>query len=337
MKFSLRPLTAFAVAMVLSFNANAQEQDFSSVKVPSTIDVIVASSAGGSTDALARITMPYWKEAIQNLTGKDVATVIRNLPGAGTEIGATALATAEPDGATIGIINLPHIPLLQAARDVEFAPWLKAYTPLGVNVIDPNVIILGKRSKFDSLEQAIKAAKEEPGSVTVGAQGPLSDDHLALYALEEKTGAKFAFIPYAGGADASRAFLGGEIDITIGNVFDYVQVEDGAKDSAIFSNERSELIDNVPTLEEKIGVNVGEFGSTRAFAGPAGMAKETTALYRQALEEAFSNPQYIKEAKERNITLVEPRGGEELYQMMTELENVVQGQVQRFREAGYID
>ena len=46
-----------------------------------------------------------------------------------------------------------------------------------------------------------------------GADGPLSDDHLAVYAMGSKYGAKFTFVPYSGGAPANKAFQSGEVEI----------------------------------------------------------------------------------------------------------------------------
>ena len=337
MTYRITLFAAGAAAALTAVPAAAQETDYSSVEVPSTITIIVASSPGGSSDALVRTTAPYFEAAVEELSGRDVSTVVQNMPGAGTEVGATALATAEPDGSTIGLMNLPHFPLLQAAREVQFEPWLESFVPLGLNVVDPNVFIVGKNSSYATVEEAVEAAKQDPGSVVVGAQGPLSDDQLALHALEQETGAKFAFIPYAGGSDANRALMGGEIDATVGNIFDYIQLEDAAADAAVFSDETAEMIPDVATFEEAIGVDVGNLGSTRGFGAPAGLPKDLLSLYREAFAQAFENEDYIAEARERSITLVSPRSAEELGEVMAEQQDVVGSLVEVFREGGYIE
>lgn len=331
-------LTA-GLALTAAVPAEAQEggQDFSSVEVPSTVTMIVASSAGGSSDALVRVTASFFEEKVEEMTGQDIATVVKNMPGAGTEIGATALAGAKPDGSTIGLMNLPHFPLLEAAREVQFEPWLDAFAPLGLNVFDANVFILGQDSSYDSVSAALDAAREKPGSVIVGAQGPLSDDQLALYALEQQSDAKFTFIPYAGGSDANRALMGGEIDVTIGNIFDYIQLEDSAKDAAIFSEERADMIPDVPTIAEATGVETGNLGSTRGFGAPAGLPEEILALYREAFAQTFADPDYVKEAKARNITLVAPKTAEEFGEIMAEQQELVGGLIDVFREGGYLN
>ena len=234
MKKLLSTIVAACVLMVLVFAPNGiAAPKYANVKLPSTIRVIVSYNAGGSSDALARMTLPYWEKAILDLTGQKVNAVVVNLPGAGGEIGWTSLAHTQKDGSTIGVINLPAVPLVEAARKAGFSPWLEKFAPLGVNVIDPNVIRLAKSSKYGSLKEALAAAKAKPGSVTVGADGPLSDDHLAMYAVAQKAGAEFSFIPYAGGAPANRALQSGEVDIAIGNVFDHIQTKDSQKDATI--------------------------------------------------------------------------------------------------------
>ncbi len=330
-------LLATAVLATAPVAGAAAQQQFSDVEVPGTIRVIVAYSAGGSSDALARVMLPYWERAIEELSGQDTSTVVVNLPGAGGEVGFTALANADPDGSTVGIINLPSIPLLEAARETAFAPWLENYVPIGVNVIDPNIIMLGQHSQHESLADAIQAATENPGSVIVGADGPLSDDHLAMYALESETGAKFTFIPYAGGAPASRAFRTGEVEIGIGNVFDYLQNEDVAKDAAVFQPERFEMVGDVPTLEESTGISLGDLGSTRGLAAPAGTPEDLLNLYREAFRIAAENEEYQQAAVERNITIVPPRVGEEFAQIMQEQDELVDELLQYFIEGGFIE
>lgn len=309
---------------------------YADVDVPDTIRVIVSYKAGGSSDALARITLPTWEKAIKELTGKSTSAVVVNLPGAGGEVGWTSLAYAQPDGSTIGIINLPAVPIVQAAREAGFEPWLEKFTGLGVNVIDPNVVRLGTRSKYNSLAEAIEAAKTNPGSVTVGADGPLSDDHVAMYALEKATGAKFTFIPYPGGSPANRAFMSGEVDVAIGNVFDHVKTKTSAKEAMVLLNERYPLIEEIPTAKELLNIDLGEFGSTRGFATPTGTPEPLLKVYREAFDLTFNDETYKQEAIKRNITIVTPRIGDDFQKVMQENERITQELLQLFIDGGFI-
>jgi tripartite-type tricarboxylate transporter receptor subunit TctC len=337
MKKLLSTFTVVCVLMVLVFAPSViAAPKYANVKLPSTIRVIVAYNAGGSSDALARMTLPYWEKAILDLTGKKVNAVVVNLPGAGGEIGWTSLAYTQKDGSTIGVINLPAVPLVEAARKAGFSPWLEKFAPLGVNVIDPNVIRLAKSSKYGSLMEALAAAKAKPGSVTVGADGPLSDDHLAMYAVAQKAGAEFSFIPYAGGAPANRALQSGEVDIAIGNVFDHIQTKDSQKDAAIMWSSRYELIPDVPTIKEALGIDVGELGSTRGFAVVSGAPKDLIEVYQEAFRISFKDADYLENAKKRNITVVEPQIGERFGKTMKEQQALVGDLIQYFVKGGYI-
>ena len=330
--------TRFTQAMlILVLSAFAAAQQYADVEIPSPIRVIVAYNAGGSTDAAARHLLPYFERAIQELTGKNITTVVVNLPGAGGEIGWSALASAQPDGAVIGFINLPAVPLISAARDTAFDPPSEQFRALGLNISDPNVVMLGSHTRWQTLEEALEYARNNPGEVIVGADGPLSDDHLAVYALEQATGAKFAFIPYAGGSPANRAFLSREVDINMGNVFDYISSEDNVREAAVLSQERSDLIPDVATAEELLGAEGLDLGSLRGFAAPAGLPDDIAQVYEEALRMAFENEEQIAEGRERGLTLARPRIGDEFQEILVNQTNLVDELLVFFVEAGYIE
>lgn len=336
MKFSFRT-TALAASIVGAFGVStASAQDFSSVDLPSTIRVIVAYNAGGSSDTLARVTMPAWEAAIEELSGQSTNVVVNNQPGAGGQIGWTNLAAAKADGATIGIINLPAVPLVEKTRDAAYAPWLDSFAALGVNVIDPNVIRLSNSSKHESLAAAIEAAKEKPGSVIVGADGPLSDDHASMYALEQATGAKFTFIPFSGSAPANTAFLGGEVDIAIGNVFDHIKTADGAKEAAVLRGARYDMIADVPTLAEATGTELPELGSVRGFATQGAVDPELLALYLAAFDKIYGDEAFIAEMRAKNMTTVEPKVGDDFQSLMSDQENLSVSLIPLFEEGGFL-
>lgn len=323
-----------ATAMAAPFGS-ASAQKYKDVDVPSTVNVIVAYNAGGGTDILVRTALPYYEAAIEELTGKDVQMVVKNMPGAGGEVGWSALARAPKDGTTIGVINLPAVAIVQAVREPSYAPWTETFTPIGVNIIDPSVVRIND-AKFESLKEAVESAKSEPGSVTVGADGPLSDDHLAVYAIEDATGAKFTFIPYSGGAPANRAFLSKEVEMAMGNVTDLLQTEDATVEAAILADERYDLIPDTPTFKELTGMDVTAGGSTRGWATVAGIPEDLLTVYREAFEMASNDAKYMEEAKGRKLTLVKPKVGEEFGKIMTDTQNSVDTLLEYFEKGGYL-
>ena len=309
------------------------------VKVPKTIQAIVAYNAGGSSDALARVMLPFWVDKIEELTGQKPNGIVVNLPGAGGEIGWTSLSFAKKDGSTIGVINLPSVGLVEAARGAKYSPWLEKFVPIGCNIIDPNVVRLNKDAKYATLKEAFEAAKAKPGSVIVGADGPLSDDHLAVYAMASKYGAEFTFVPYSGGAPANKAFQSGEVEIAVGNVFDHLKTKDSAKDVMVLRPKRyttMKAMADVPTAKESIGAGVGDLGSTRGWAAPAGIPDDLLKVYREAFDMAVNDPAYQEAALKRNITIVDPLIGDAFGAYMKEQDKLVADLLDLFVKGGYI-
>jgi tripartite-type tricarboxylate transporter receptor subunit TctC len=130
--------------------------------------------------------------------------------------------------------------------------------------------------------------------------------------------------------------MAGEVDIAIGNVFDHVKTKTSAKEAAVLLNERYPLIEDIPTVKELLGIEVGELGSTRGFAAPAGTPEPLVNLYREAFAATFNDEAFQNEAKERNITIVTPRVGDDFTKLMEENERITQDLLQLFIDGGFI-
>jgi tripartite-type tricarboxylate transporter receptor subunit TctC len=296
-----------------------------------TIRLIVAYSAGGSSDTLARTMAQYWEKEL------GVNIYVENLPGAGAEIGFTALARANPDGYTVGIINLPALNLLNAARETAYHP-VDSYDAIGVHVQDPNVMAARiDDERFQDFNDVVEFAKEHPGELIVGADGPLSDDQLGLYKVLLEEDIVVTYIPYDGGAPAKQALLSGEIDIVVENAFDVIRHEEAVNSLVTLWDERYHMIPDVPTYKELRGVElVGS--STRGIAAPAGIPEDRLQILRETWEAAVNNPEHIEDCIKRGITLIDPvKVGEEFKEVMISTQEDVDSLLPFFREMGYIE
>ena len=296
-----------------------------------TIRLIVAYSAGGSSDALARTLAQYWEKEL------GVSIYVENLPGAGAEIGFTALARANPDGYTVGIINLPAINLLSAARETSYHP-VDSYDAIGVHVQDPNVIAVRMDDdRFQNLDDLIEYAKAHPGETIFGADGPLSDDHIAVYKFMQKEEIKITFIPYDGGAPAKQALLSGETDVVVENCFDVIKHEEAVKPLAVLWPERYHMLPDAPTYQELTGeLLVGS--STRGIAIPKGVPEDRLKVLKDTYEAAVMNPDHLADAVKRGITMIDPiKVGPEFKEVMIETQQDVENLLPLFREMGYIE
>ena len=294
------------------------------------IRLTVSYSAGGSTDAAARMLIPYLEKEL------GVPLWVQDLPGAGGEIGWTTLSRSKPDGYTIGFINMPAINLVAAARDTAYEPILENFDAIGVNISDPNTIMVRRDDeRFDTVNDLIEYAKQHPGELVLGADGPLSDDQLALYKIEQATGAKLTYVPYKGGAPSAKALMGGETDVLISNCFDVLKFEEHLKPLAVLWPERYPLIPDVPTFKEETGIEIVG-SSTRGICAPAGTPPQALAKLQQAFSSVATNPEYMKEATKRGLTLIEPRIGTEFGKMIEDEERALVELLDFFVEAGYI-
>ena len=134
------------------------------------INMIIAFTAGGSSDVQARIMQKYWNKYAPQ------PWVFVYKPGAGGIIGFTEIAKARPDGYTIGGLNVPHIILQPLAQNAQVTPDSFKYICQVVN--DPQCIAVRKDSPYQSTSEIIAAARKNPGKIRVGLVGPLSGHHL---------------------------------------------------------------------------------------------------------------------------------------------------------------
>lgn len=259
------------------------------------VQMIIGYSAGGGTDIAARTLVPY----IEKELGTDITVI--NRPGAGGEVGFTALANAEPDGYTIGFINTPNVLTIPIERDTRYE--LSDFQPVASVVDDPDGFNVGPDSEFASLEDLVAYAKEHPGEITYGTTGVGSDDHLAALALERLAGIEMTHVPFPGAADVRQALMGGHIEMGIFNIGEAAaDVKAGRiKMLAQAASQRSKELPDVPTTAEA-GYEL-TIGSNRGIAMPAGVPDAIVQKLSSAIEAAMNNEDFQKAAAQQSLPL----------------------------------
>lgn len=169
------------------------------------IKFVVGYAAGGPTDVIARIL----GVEMGNFLGQPV--LVENRAGANGNIGTESVARAAPDGYTLIVNTLSHNvnPLLNAAI-VKYDP-VKDFTPVGLAVILPQVLVVAHEAPYQTLDDLIKAAKATPGKVSYGSAGAGGSAHLAAELLALKSRAKMTHIPFKGNAPALTEVMSGRV------------------------------------------------------------------------------------------------------------------------------
>ena len=259
------------------------------------ITLVVPFVPGGGADAMARALAPHMAKRLKQ------PVVVSNRPGAGGQIGFTAVAKAKPDGYTIGVITAPNLVVFPLQRPTEYK--LSDFALIANLVEDQGMFFVRKDSRFNSMADLIAYAKANPGKVTGGTTGEGSLPHLTMLALEQKAGIKLTAVPYAGAAPTRIAILAGDVNTA------YITVVDGTAELqagsvrplAVTSSKRMESLPAVPTLKE-IGYDVVT-SALRGLAAPAGTSEPILKKLRETVLEVTRDPGFREMASKQGMPL----------------------------------
>lgn len=286
--FSLAASAAMAVGLAQPALAEYPEKP---------IEMIVAFAPGGGTDVAARSIARFMEKY---LDGGRIAVV--NKPGAGGEIGWTALATAKPDGYTIGFINPPAINALAVEGKAKYT--MDDFQMIGNIVLDPGILVVGKDSPYKTLADVVAASKETPGAIVVGTSGAAgSSEHIALLNMNRISKSSFTPAFFGSTAPVRQAILGGHIPAATMNMSEALPlVRSGdIRVLGIMSAERNPAMEDVPTFAEQ-GYPL-TVSAARGLAAPAGIPADILAKLEAALKSSIEDPEYDKVAKDAEIPL----------------------------------
>ena len=169
------------------------------------IEVVVPYPPGGATD---NAFLPF-KDKAAKLLGQPVLSVYK--PGAGGAIGTAYAANAKPDGYTLVIAYEPNLIYLPLTKNVGYA--LDSFVPV-CNITETRVYLLVKEdSPYKTIRDFVDAAKKK--KLTYASAGVHTSGHILMELLSKRLDIPFIHVPYAGGAPALTAVLGGHADIGI--------------------------------------------------------------------------------------------------------------------------
>jgi len=252
------------------------------------LNMVIAFSAGGSSDIQARIMQKYWNKYVP-----EQPWVFNYKTGAGGAIGFSAIATAEPDGYTLGGVNVPHMILQPMAQSAQFS--IDDFQYISQVVTDPQVLAVHKDSEYKTWQEAIEFAKNNPNKLKVGIVGTFTGHHMMLLDLKDKTGVEVTQVVYKGAADQNAALLGKEIDLMVGNVNDVMRSLDNMRVLAVASEERHDFLPEVPTLKEDGLDLVSDI--RRGFVVPKDTDAEKVKFLRDTFSKIQADPDYLADMK----------------------------------------
>lgn len=207
------------------------------------IRLIMAYPPGGSSDILAR---PIANEMTKSL-GQSVLMDYK--PGAGSSIGADAIAKSAPDGYTIGMLLTAHAVNASLMSKLPY-DTVKDFASITLAATLPTVIVVNSQAPFQTLQDLINAAKANPGKYNYGSAGP--SIFLSVELFKSAAGINLTHVPYKGSGPAVTALLGREVDLMLDSVSSSLtQIQAGKFRALAFATaERSHVLPQVPTVQE---------------------------------------------------------------------------------------
>jgi tripartite-type tricarboxylate transporter receptor subunit TctC len=261
------------------------------------VEVVMHTKPGGTSDIFIRTLA----ESLEPLIGQTI--VVMNAPGGGGAAQMAKVRAAKPDGLTLGINTLTHFTSMETNLKGTFSPddfsWIA-----GVQV-DPILYYVRKDSPYNTMADAVAAAKANPGGVSIGGFGPVgSMQNLGTSMIESATGAKFNWVAYESTPDITAALLGGHVDIAVSNLGPTAPFfeSDRIKGLGVLSEKRLEGAPDLPTMAEE-GIDVDtSWVQVRGVFGPKDMPLELQQKIADAFHKAMKAETYQAYAKSTGVT-----------------------------------
>lgn len=323
---NLKKLFVFAAMILLvgfisACGSDNADEDGGNSDFPSKpISLIVPTSSGGGSDTIARAIAAEAEEIL------DASIGIVNKTGGSGSVGMTEGANASPDGYTVSMVFVE----LTMFDHLGISPLKHTdFKPLGLVNLDPAALTVAADAPYDTLEEFIDYAKENPGQIKIGNSGTGSIWHIAAEVLAEEAGIEIVNVPFEGATEAVTGVVGGHVDaVTVSPAEVKAQLDAGnVKTLAVMSDEKSNIIPDVPTFSEA-GLDVQPVGTWRGFTVP----KDTPDDVAKILEDAFieaANTDSFKTFMENNGFGIDIKSSDEFEQFMNEnnelFGNVIEG------------
>ncbi len=250
---------------------------------------VVPYPAGGGTDVLARTVA----EAMRQTLGQQI--IVDNRPGASTNIGGQAVATAKPDGYTFMSADNAILAYNEHLfTKLPFNPE-KDFTYVGGISRFPLALVVHPAFEAKTVKEFLDYARANPGKLNYASPGNGSPHHLAMEMFKNRTKTFLTHIPYRGAAPALQDVMGGQVPCMFLDLAAGLPVITSGKVRAlaIGSAKRVAALPDVPTLAEA-GVPNTEVFAFQGILAPAGLPAAITARLNGDLNKALLNPAVVK-------------------------------------------
>ena len=275
----MRRISALLICALLSV-PSAFAQDYPS----KPIRIIVPFGPGGGGDIVGRI----FGQALQEKLGQ--AVVIENKPGAAGTIGNEAVARADRDGYTIGVMTAGQIIAGAMNKSLRY-DTATAFEPISQVATASLIIVARPDFPANNVKELIAAAKANPGKINVASPGFGATQHMSGELFKQTAGIDMTAVQFRTSPEAITAVLGKQVDVLFDTVLAVLgQVQSGQlKAIAVTTKDRFPIVPDVPAAAESGLLPGYDVATWYGFFGPRGIPPEIVAKLNKALNEALKD------------------------------------------------
>lgn len=296
-------ITSVAIAPLLLASCGDEEGDYPS----DAIEYIIPYDPGGGAD-------PTGREFADRL-GEELGTetTVLNQPGGDESVGITQMSNADPDGYTMGMGTSGGFVAQPLVSDEVQYETPDDFTPLARMSGTPYGLFVSPDSDYDTLEDLIEAAEENPGEIQISTPAGMGNPAFSIYFLEDQADIEVSLITTAGGTgEAALEVMSGRLDAVVGNASGQLGlVEAGDLEALAYSGnaDYSEYLPDAISFEEA-GYDIPFTSDYMTFA-PAGLEEEVESTLRDAAEEIVHSDEWEEWSAEQGA-LANVATGDEL-------------------------
>ncbi|HWL83248.1 MAG TPA: tripartite tricarboxylate transporter substrate binding protein [Roseomonas sp.] len=261
------------------------------------VRLVVPFSAGGPTDIPARLIADELSKALPQ------RVIVENRTGAGTVVGADAVAKAPKDGSTFLYTTIAQAAIRAIYPSLPFDP-VKDFTPVALTGVIPMLLMVNKDVPVKNLQELIALFKKNPGEYDYASTGSGAALHLATELfLKQAGGLKVNHVPYRGSAAAMPDLLNGTVAMMLdvaNSALPFVQKGE-VKGLAISSDKRLPQLPEIPTFNEA-GVPGYEAYTWHMVLAPAGTPDAIVQRMNQEINKVMAKEEVQRKLADLTMT-----------------------------------
>lgn len=254
------------------------------------VRMIIGYPAGQATDIVGRLIAEQLAEKLGQ------PFIVENRPGQGASLALSQLTKEKADGyamvlsATAAYVTNPHL-----YKSIDY-DTLNDFEPIGTLIDFPLVMVANIDTPYDTYEEFLEYARENPGSINHSSSGNGTLSHLGMALLQKETDINLLHVPYNGSVQAMTDVAAGNVDVGIDTVTVTKSLIDSGrlKPLAVTVPKRLNLYPDTPTLDE-LGVDGFNVAAWLGMVFPAGTPTEYVKIINDQLKVILADPSTVKQ------------------------------------------